>query len=145
MRLSSGARVVTLLVGAVVAGGALLFYEQLRRERTNEFPFLFEPLFLHGLLLVLIGAIAVLMIYIAATGGRSTALLAALLIGAPSTLLAVAPYLIVVREWEFVPDRLIGDGFHQLGMLGIGAALAILVLGFVWPSSGQRDSEVDAG
>lgn len=145
MRLSSGARVATLLVGAVVAGGALLFYEQLRRERSNEFPFLFEPLFLHGLLLVLIGAIAVLMIYIAATGGRSTSLLAALLIGAPSILLAVAPYLVVVLEWEFVPDRLIGDGFHQLGMLGIGAALAILVLGFVWPSSGQKDSQVDAG
>ncbi|HEU4916671.1 MAG TPA: hypothetical protein VFV13_08925 [Acidimicrobiia bacterium] len=145
MRLSSGARVVTLLVGAVVAGGALLLYEQLRRARSNDFPFLFEPLFLHGLLLVLIGVIAVLMVYVAVTGGRGTSILAALLIGGPSILLAVAPYLIVVREWDFVPDRLVGDGFHQIGMLGIGAALAILALGFVAPLPDQRSREVDAG
>lgn len=144
MKLSSGARVVTLLVGAVVAGGALLLYEQLRRARSNDFPFLFEPLFLHGLLLVLIGVIAVVMIFVAVTGGRRDSLLAALLIGAPSILLAVAPYLIVVLELTFVPDRLVGDGFHQLGMLGIGAALAILVLGFMSPPQDQRNPDVDA-
>jgi len=145
MRLSSGGRVAVLIVGTIVSGAAFLLYEELRRGRSNDFPFQFEPLFLHGLLLLLIGVIGVAMISVALTGGRGMAVLASLLIGVPSVALAVAPYLIVILEWDFVPDRLVGDGFHQVGMLGIGAALALLVLGLAGFGSGRRAVDANGG
>jgi hypothetical protein len=143
MKLGSGARIAVLVVGTIIVGAAFLFYEELRRARSNDFPFQFEPLFLHGLLLLLIGVVAVIMISVALTGGRGTTVLASLLIGVPSAALAVAPYLIVVQGWDFVPDRLVGDGFHQVGMLGLGAALALLVVGLAGFGSDRRAVDAD--
>jgi hypothetical protein len=42
--------------------------------------------------------------------------------------LSVAPYLVGALELGFVPGRLVGDGFHQLGMAGIGVAIGLLFL-----------------
>ena len=129
-KLGLGAR-VGVLVGSTALLGVLFYvYEGLRRARRNDFPFQFEPLFLHGLLLVLIGFIAVFMVKIAWAGGRTTSIVAALLIGVPSAVLTFASYSIVVLGWSFVPERLAGEGFHQMGMLGMGAALAVLIAGW---------------
>lgn len=130
-KLGTGARIALLVGGTAAAGALFVVYEALRRARRNDFPFQFEPLFLHGLLLVVIGLIGVAMIKIAWDGGRLTTVLGALLIAGPSALLAVAPYTIVVLDWSFVPERLVGEGFHQIGMVGIGAAVAVLIGGLV--------------
>jgi RsiW-degrading membrane proteinase PrsW (M82 family) len=113
-----------------VVGALFLVYEALRRSRRNDFPFQFEPLFLHGILLVVVGLVAVFMIKVAWGGGRVTSVVAALLLGAPSAVLAFASYSIVVLDWSFVPERLAGEGFHQMGMVGLGAALAVLIGGW---------------
>jgi hypothetical protein len=119
------------VIGATAVVGALfLVYEALRRSRRNDFPFQFEPLFLHGILLVVVGLVAVFMIKVAWGGGRVTSVVAALLLGAPSAVLAFASYSIVVLDWSFVPERLAGEGFHQMGMVGLGAALAVLIGGW---------------
>jgi hypothetical protein len=78
------------------------------------------------------------MIKIAWDGGRLTSVIAAALIAGPSFLLAFAPYAIVVLEWSFVPERLVGEGFHQIGMVGIGTSLAVLIGGLLSaPSDGS--------
>jgi hypothetical protein len=132
-----------VIAGTAVSGVLLLVYEQLRRARRNDFPFLFEPLFLHGLLLVAIGVVAVILVKMALGRSRVIGILAALLIGIPSIALAGAPYLISVLEWSFVPERLLSDGFHQMGMLGTGSALALLVLAMRHRSSRVADESDD--
>lgn len=142
-KLSPGARMLVLVGGTAVVGGLFFVYEQLRRARRGDFPFLFEPLFLHGLLLIAIGVIAVMLVKVALGGGRATAVIASLLVGLPSLALAAAPYLIGGLELNVVPDRLLGDGFHQMGMLGIGAALGILVIGLASPARAEEDTAND--
>ena len=144
MRLSPRARVIVLLGGTALSGLLLGLYEELRRARRGDFPFLFEPLFLHGLLLVAIGIIGAIMVKVGTTGGRGIGVLASILIGVPSAVLALAPYLIAVLDWGFVPARLVGDGLHQIGVLGVGAALAVIVLGVVAEKTGTKlDSDAD--
>jgi hypothetical protein len=137
-KLGTGASIAILVGGTAAAGVLFVVYESLRRTRRDDFPFQFEPLFLHGLLLVAIGLIGVAMIKIAWDGGRLTSVIAAALIAGPSFLLAFAPYAIVVLEWSFVPERLVGEGFHQIGMVGIGTSLAVLIGGLLSaPSDGS--------
>ena len=140
--LSTRTRVIVLIGAAALAGFFFLFYEQLRRSHRDDFPFLWEPLFLHGLLLIGIGALAMLSIKIALEGGRGTTILAAVLIGVPSAALAFASYAITVLDLSFVPDRLVGEGFHEMGMLGLGVALVLLILAFTsrQPAPTENDS-----
>lgn len=125
---------------AVIGGLAFIAYEELRRARSNDFPFRWEPLFVHGILLIVIGAAVAVMLRLAVTSGVAGRIVAAFLIGSPSLVLALAPYLVGALEVGFVPGRLVGDGFHQLGMAGMGVALAVLFL----PAPRLRPPAVEA-
>lgn len=125
---SGGKTRAIAVIGLGLVAGALFFaYEELRRARENDFPFLFEPLFLHGLLLLALAVVVVLMIKFALEGNALTAWLVVLVLAAPSAVLAVAPFIIARLGWDFFPDRLVGDGFHQLGMAGVGLALGVIL------------------
>jgi hypothetical protein len=140
---SSGTRALWLLLQALAAGASFVGYEELRRAREKDFPFLWEPLFLHSLLLVATVVIIAVMIRTALQGTRGHILLASVLIGGPSLVLAFAPYIVSVLEWAFFPDRLVGDGFHQLGVAGFGLAVGLLLIGWRWqggPNSTARQA-----
>ncbi|MGH2547364.1 MAG: hypothetical protein ACRDXD_00515 [Acidimicrobiia bacterium] len=118
-----------MAVSIVLAAGIFLVYEELRRARRKDFPFQWDALFLHGLLVLAIGILVALFIRMAISGGPAWVAWASVVLAVPSVLLAVAPYVTEVFGVPWFPERLVGEGFHQLGMAGLGLAIGLPLAG----------------
>ena len=137
----SGARRTSFIVGgAAVAYLIVLWYLNLRGTHRKDFPFLWGSLFLNGLLLIVAGVVLTLVVVVAARGAQQSQLLAALVIGLPGLGLAFADYGLSELELDFIPGRFVQDSGHQIGMIGIGIAVALLLLAFVPGLGGGEDT-----
>lgn len=137
----SGARRTSLIVGGTaIAYVVVLWYLNLRGTHRKDFPFLWGSLFINGLLLIVAGALLAVVVVVAARGAQKSQLLAAVVIGLPSLGLAFADYGLSELELDFIPGRFVQDSGHQIGMIGIGIAAALLLVAFM-PSALAGDNE----
>jgi len=137
----SEARRIGLIVGLTILMFAFVtWYLQLRRGHSKDFPFRWGSLFLNGLLLLAVGMLLVFIVVLAVQGSRRTQFIAVIVLGLPSAFMALADYAFTELDLDFIPGRLIREPGHEIGMIGLGAAVGLLAFALM-PQQAADDGE----